>query len=212
MIEALQAAIVHDLAGYMTSINGLAEIVAARPDHVAREELIATLSRETRVAIQAVKDLQLVRALEKGSVVERIEDVSVEQTFSQVREALPPELGSRLAPPAPGLPPVRADAEQLVSLLTRLIELAAATNAEAPSAVRAAAAPGAVAIGIDLGPPGEMNDVSEGRASGRKTMRPVALADLLLPRWGGSMHVETTEGRVGLALALATSAPNATRA
>lgn len=197
----LQATIVHDLAGHMTSISGLSEIVAKRPDMASRESLIVTLADEAKAATQAVRDLQTVRSLASGSVAEDVRSVPAEQWFELVKQDIPGEVAEALSPPA-GVPPVRADAETLAGLIARLLVLA-----EPPGDERWSVMPttGTVQISISMGGTDRSDDLEQGRLSGRKEMRPLALADLLLPRWDARMGIEGKNGSVYVTLSLRTA-------
>lgn len=197
----LQATIVHDLAGHMTSISGLSEIVAERPDMDSRESLIVTLADEAKAATQAVRDLQTVRSLASGSVAEDVRSVSAEEWFELVKQEIPGEVAEALAPPA-GVPPVRADAETLASLIARLLVLAEPPGDERWSVTSTT---GSVEISIAMGGTDRSEDLEQGRLSGRKEMRPLALADLLLPRWDARMGIEGKNGSLFVTLFLRTA-------
>lgn len=198
----LVAVIVHDLAGYLTSINGLLEIMAVNPDHPAREEFSESVLMESRNAVQALKDLQLVRSIDAGDLPETVDSVPPAKVLALAGEHLPQEHRRSLPVPAPDLPPVKADRGLLAEILGRCILLALKTNPEAARDTTAQKTNEGVRIDIDLGPSGAANDVEEGRRSGRKAMRPIALGALLLPRWDGSLQTEVGgTSRISLLLA-----------
>jgi hypothetical protein len=203
----LVTTIVHDLAGYLTSVNGLLEIIAMRPDHPAREEFSASVLKQSRNAVQAIKDLQLVRSIDAGDLPENIVAVPVEEVLAVAGERLPEEHRDSLPVPAPGLPPVSADRDLLAEVLGRCVLLALSTNPGAVRDVTTQHTDDGVRIDIDFGPANDTNNVEEARLSGRKGKRPIALCALLLPRWGGSLQTEVGEtSRISLLLEPASSA------
>lgn len=187
----LESTIVHDLAGYMTSIAGLAEIVATRPEIDGRESLILSLAKESKAATQCVRDLQTIRSLTAGSVVEDVRGVEAAEWLELVKVDLPDDLAASLALP-PDLPAIRADAQILAGLLARILMLA---DPHDGSLWSISASGGSVEIAIAMGTTERLDELVEGRLSGRKEMRALALADLLLPRWGARIEIE--EGAAG---------------
>jgi len=197
----LAAMIIHDLAGYLTSVHGFLEIVQARPDHPARDDLFSSAVSESGIALQALKDLQFVRSVDAGDLLEQVTDVPLQEVLDPVRERLSEEHGATLAPAAPGLVSVNADRDLFADVLGRCIAAALATNAEAAHDVMTTVASDTVRIDIDFGPSTDLNDVEEGARTGRKVMRPLALAQLLLTRWGGYLQTEVSErSRISLFL------------
>lgn len=182
----LESTIVHDLAGYMTSIAGLAEIVATRPEIDGRESLILSLAKESKAATQCVRDLQTIRGLTAGSVVEDVRGVETAEWFELVKVELPNDLAASLAVP-PDQPAIRADAQILAGLLARILTFADPPDGHLWSI---SASGGSVEIAIAMGTTERLDELVEGRLSGRKEMRPLALADLLLPRWGARIEIE----------------------
>lgn len=182
----LEKTIVHDLAGSMTSITGLAEIVALRPDLPSRESLIQTLAGEAKVATQTVRDLQVVRALAADAVVESIREVASSEWFGAIKDELSADVAGTLAPPPSDLPSVRADLPTLAELVARLLS-SLGSNAPVSPPFIAYASGDEVIFEIETNAPTE--EIEEGRISGRKHLRPLALADLLLPRWDGRLEI-----------------------
>lgn len=200
--DALVANILHDLAGMMTSVQGLAEIVEQHKDHPEIDELVKMLSSEADRAAQAVKDLQLVRALDDGSPVEALDTVTVSELFLAVRDALSEDLRHGFTPPPPGLPDVYVDKDLIAGLIARCYEVASETNPAEDHQVRAMALEGKVEILIDFGPADDIKEILEARESGRKGMRALALAHRLLPRWNGQLEPRATDNEVRIAFKL----------
>ncbi len=186
--DALVANILHDLAGMMTSVQGLAEIVEHDRDHPEIDELVKMLSSEADRAAQAVKDLQLIRAIDAGAPVEALDTVTVSELFLAVRESLSEDLRHGFTPPPPGLPDVYVDKDLVADLIARCYEAASETNPAENHQVRAMAVDGKVEVLIDFGPADDLNEVLEARESGRKGMRALAIAHRLLPRWNGQLE------------------------
>lgn len=194
----LEATIVHDLAGYMTSVTGLSEIVATRPEMDRRESLILSLAEESKAATQCVRDLQMVRSIAAGSVAEDVRAVEAGEWFALLKAELPDDLAASLALP-PGLPAIRADAQILAGLVARILMLADPPGEHLWSV---SASGDAVEIAIAMGTADRLDELAEGRLSGRREMRPLALADFLLPRWGAGIEIEEGDATVLVALVL----------
>ena len=60
--------LIHELGGMLSSVQGFAHIAASNPDHPDRERFIGLAASEARRAAQALKDLHLVRALDRGAI------------------------------------------------------------------------------------------------------------------------------------------------
>lgn len=194
--EVLIGNILHDLAGMMTSVQGLAQIVENKKDHPSRDEFLRMLSSEADKAATAVKDLQLLRALQEGSPVEDMQQVTISELYLAIREALSEDLRHGFAPPPPGVPDVLVDKDLLADLIARTYEVASQTNQSEDHHLRVAEAAGKVELTIDLGPPNEDMDVIDGVQSGRKGFRPVAIAQRLLPRWNGGVEPRADDREV----------------
>ena len=137
------AVLVHELGGMLSSVQGFAHIAESNPDHPDRERFIRLAASEARRAAQALKDLHLARALDRGSVPSSPPPVAMETLMVRVAEGTGGH-GLKLAG-APDDVSVRADPAKLAGLLVRL--RAAAT---APPSVRAVGAGAEMAF--DLGP------------------------------------------------------------
>lgn len=201
--DGLVSTILHDLAGMMTSVQGLAQIVEKQRDHPAIDELVSMLTSEADKAAQAVKDLQLVRAITDGSPVEALGAITVSELFLAVRESLSEDLRHGFTPPPPGLPDVMADQDLLADLVGRCYEAASETNPSEDHHVRALEVDGMVEIMIDFGPAKDLEELLAGRESGRKGMRAIAISHRLLPRWGGQLEPRVSGGEVQIAFRLA---------
>jgi signal transduction histidine kinase len=200
--EALISNILHDLAGMMTSVQGLAQIVETQRDHPAIDELTSMLSTEADKAAEALRDLQLIRALAEGSPVEALGNVTISELFLAVREELSEDLRHGFTPPPPGLPDVFVDRSLVADLIARCYEAASETNPAEEHHVRATFVDGKVEILVDFGDSADLAAVLEGRDSGRKGMRAIAIAHRLLPRWGGEVEARVTDDEVRLAFKL----------
>lgn len=62
------AVLVHELGGMLSSVQGFAHIAAENPGHPDRERFIKLTASEARRAAQAVKDIHLVRSLDRGRI------------------------------------------------------------------------------------------------------------------------------------------------
>jgi signal transduction histidine kinase len=204
--EALISSILHDLAGMMTSVQGLAQIVETRRDHPSIDEFLSMLSSESEKAATAVKDIQLIRALADGQPVEDIQTVTVSELFLAIREALSEDLRHGFTPPPPGLPDVVVDKMLIADLIARVYAEASQTNPAEEHHVSASVSDGSVNVTVDLGPPEPGADIMQGIRSGRKSMRPAAIAYRLLPRWNGVLEPLVGDDSVRLVFRLPTAA------
>jgi signal transduction histidine kinase len=186
------SAVIHELAGILSSLQGFSEIVESRPDHPDRERLISILRQEARRASQALKDLQVFRALDAGKFGDRVEAVSLDDVLAST---------SDVAPVPEDLPAVRADPLLAPEVIARCIELASELNPQGRAEVVrvAEAAEVRIAMGSDLDP----EEIDDGVRTGRAPMRPFALARRLLERWGGSVRVEPSGSQTFVVLVLA---------
>lgn len=200
--DILVSNILHDLAGMMTSVQGLAQILERKSDHPSRDEFTAMLSSEADRAAFAVKDLQLVRALEDGSPVEDLQEVSVGQLFLAIRERLSDDLRHGFAPPPPDLPSITVDLDLLADLIARIYEHSSQTNPSEDHHIAASVGEGQLIMHLTLGPLTTDPDMLGTWREGRKGMRPAAIASRLLPRWGGSVDTEPGENAHRLAIRL----------
>jgi len=180
--------IIHELAGILSSLQGFAEIVESRPDHPEREKMISLVRKEARRAAQALKDLQMHRAMDAGRLVETLEPVVLTQALaaSPVAELLPENV-----------PAVRADPKLLADLVTRCIELAAQ---DVPFEI--VVTQDGIEIKLPMGSEVDADDVRKDVATGRATMRPLALARRLFERWGGDVLVEESDSQTFVVLVL----------
>lgn len=203
--DVLVSNILHDLAGMMTSVQGLAQILETKGDHPSRDEFAAMLSDEATKAAHAVKDLQLLRALSDGSPVEDLQRVTVSELFLAVREGLSDDLRHGFTPPPPDLPDITVDKDLLADLIGRCYETASQTNPSEDHHVGATALDGRLEITLEFGPSDPDAEVIQGVRSGRKGMRPAAIAARLLPRWNGSVDARLSDDGVTLVFELPTT-------
>src|SRR5687768_8147285 len=91
--ETAESVVVHELAGLLSGLWSLSEMVATRPDHPDREEFIGLLRTEAKKAARTFKDLQNLRALRAGNLAERIEDVRVDDVLEAADAIANPDTG-----------------------------------------------------------------------------------------------------------------------
>ncbi|MGH2731025.1 MAG: hypothetical protein ACRDJI_10520 [Actinomycetota bacterium] len=180
--------VIHELAGILSSLQGFAEIVESRPDHPEREKMISLVRKEARRAAQALKDLQTHRAMDADRLVETLQPVVL-------REALADSPVAGLVPD--DMPAVRADPKLIADVIPRCIELAAQ---DALSEI--VVTQGAIEIKIPMGSEADAEELRKDVATGRATMRPLALARRLFERWGGGARVEESDSQTFVVLVL----------
>jgi signal transduction histidine kinase len=93
------AVLVHELGGMLSTVQGFAHIAAENPGHPDRERFIGLTATEARRAAQTVKDIHLVRSLDRGSVLDAPPPVEL----SQVVDGAPPLMVTVDPPKVAGL-------------------------------------------------------------------------------------------------------------
>jgi signal transduction histidine kinase len=115
--------LIHELGGMLSSVQGFAHIAEANPEHPNRERYIALAASEARRAARALKDLHLVRALDRGSLAASPPPVEASAVVgAAAREA---SLGDAAFPELAGVR-IAVDPPKVVSLLGRTWALAVA--------------------------------------------------------------------------------------
>jgi hypothetical protein len=129
-----ESVVIHELAGLLSGLWSISEMVATRPDHPDREEFIGLLRTEARKAARTFKDLQNLRALRSGNFAERVEDVHVVDVLEAADAIANPDTAGR-ARQHPTDVTVRADTFALAEFVARLRELAVELGGEATDRV-----------------------------------------------------------------------------
>ncbi|MGH2788078.1 MAG: hypothetical protein ACRDJV_09225 [Actinomycetota bacterium] len=182
-----ESVIFHELAGLLSSLWSMAEIVSKRPDHPDREEFISLLRTETRKAARTFKDLQNLRALMADNLAERIETVDIAEVLGAadaMGEAESPE-GERSTGAA-----VLADTFVLADLIARLRDLASELGGSATDEVEADT--DAVTLVYGCGPPENRAELIEGLERGDGRARMLFVMQRIVARWGAKVRVDET--------------------
>lgn len=183
--------LIHELGGMLSSVQGFAHIAAANPGHPNRERYIALVASEARRAAQALKDLHLVRALDRGSLNASPPGIEASQVLDAAGVA------AREGPRAAELDGVRVsvDPAKVASLLGR-------TWARAVAPVAVDVAEGRVEILIPFARADELARRTEALEAPYPDMLVLSLLRRLLRHWGGDVTLgvqgEWTVARVAL--------------
>lgn len=171
--------LVHELGGMLSSVQGFAHIAEANPEHPDRERFIKLAASEARRAAQALKDLHLARALDRGSVTAAPPPVEMSELMAAVAKEMPGD-GLKLV----GAPDVavRADPAKLAGPLARC-----AQAAQGPGEVRKAGA--GVELVLVLGSAGELPRKQEGLEAPYPDMVLFSLTRRLVEHWGGELRL-----------------------
>ncbi len=177
--------LVHELGGMLSSVQGFAHIAEANPDHPDRERFIKLAASEARRAAQALKDLHLARALDRGSISAAPPTVEMSELMVKAANEMPAN-GLRLV----GAPDVavRADPAKLGGLLARCA-LAAASSPE----VRRAG--GGAEISLTLGAAEEIERKQQALEAPYPDMVVFSLARRLVELWGGALTISVEGDR-----------------
>jgi hypothetical protein len=198
------AAIVHDLAGMLSNVSTFAGILEARPDHPGRGEFIPVLAQEAKAAAQAVKDLQLARALSEPWPRGDLAHVDVCSVLREVATDLghPGWFDDGLSRVGPS-ESVVADGGVLHGLLERALAVASGGDPNQDSPLDIERSGSAVTLTFDLSRATYEGDVLADIGRGRRELRPFALLKGCVESWGGEGLIEAREGVPALVLRLA---------
>ncbi|MDQ3914797.1 MAG: hypothetical protein M3323_05615 [Actinomycetota bacterium] len=185
--------LVHELGGMLSSVQGFAHIAEANPDHPDRERFIMLAASEARRAAQALKDLHLARALDRGSIPASPPPVEMAELMVQVANEMPAD-GLRLV----GAPDVavRADPAKLCGLLARC-----ALVAVAPPEVRRAG--GGAEISLTLGTAADLDRKRQALDAPYPDMVLFSLTRRLVAHWGGGFTIGAEGDRTVATIRLA---------
>src|SRR5687768_12530952 len=85
--DPLREAVLHDLAGTLTSVHGLAVMADNKKEHPSRDHFISLLRAEAAKAAQAVKDLQMLEVIAADSL--HLEEIAARDLHAAVVGRLP---------------------------------------------------------------------------------------------------------------------------
>lgn len=201
--EGLETArILHELAGALSTVLGFAQLVERRPDHPRAAEFTTMIKAEAERAVEALRDLQLLRALRADAVVEKVEAVPARELLariaSRVRSAqVEVDEGPAAGPAGDAL--VECDVELFADVAARCFDAAAAGG---NPGVRVEARGGHVVFSVGFGAAAEREDLQERIDGLFPEARPIVVAGELLRRWGGAAAVVEAGSEVRLELLL----------
>ena len=185
--DPLREAVLHDLAGTLTSVHGLAVMADNKKEHPSRDQFISLLRGEAAKAAQAVKDLQMLEVISADLM--RLEEVAVLDFYRAVVARLPGEETPSVPAPPSDVPSLCLDVPLTADVIARCsVEVAASEGS-----CEWEADPDALLLKMTFGPAGDEATVRDGLASGHKNMRPFALARTLLARSGGGADFSVTD-------------------
>lgn len=182
------ARILHELAGVLTSVLGFAQLLERRPDHPRASEFLGMVSGEAERAVEALRDLQLLRALRAAVPVEQVEPVAVADLVADVTTRA--TVAEAAAVGAPAGATVLCDRELAVDLMARSV---AAARKKGHDAVRFGHDEDGLVMTVMLGTRAEADDLSAGIDGFFPEVRPVAVARYLFERWGGTVELATVD-------------------
>jgi hypothetical protein len=197
--ETAESVVVHELAGLLSGLWSLSEMVATRPDHPDREEFIGLLRTEAKKAARTFKDLQNLRALRAGNLAERIEDVRVDDVLEAADAIANPDTGDH-ARQHPSDVTVRADMFVLAEFVARLRDLAVELGGEATDRVEVQ--PACVDLVYLCGPEDRHSELLEGAERSDGRARLLYVMRRVVERWGGEVRVDARAGSAAVAVRL----------
>lgn len=166
--------LIHELGGMLSSVQGFAHIAEANPEHPNRERFIALAASEARRAAQALKDLHLVRALDRGAIPASPPPVALAGLLA---EALGETSGSG---GDAGEVSVAVDPPKIASLLTRCC-------ATATAPVEVVTAGGRAEVRIPVAPAEELHRRTQAVEAPYPAMVTFSLLRRILRHWGGDV-------------------------
>ncbi len=166
-LQKAEAAILHEMGAMLTSVHGFADILVRLPEHPDGKRFISMVASEARRSVDALRDLQLVRALIAGDLREHLELVDM----GEIARGAGIEGAGRLDDVK-----VNADRSLLAEILTRCAAIA-------PGLARVDGRSSSLVI--------PLGDVTiEELESWRERLRPVALAMHVFPRWELDLKID----------------------
>lgn len=198
-----ESVVFHELAGLLSSLWSISEMVAQRPDHPEREEFISLLRAEARKAARTFKDLQNLRALMANNFAERIETVRIADVLEGA-DALADAQNARRATSKSDVT-LRADMFALAEFIARLRDLAVELGGDGNETVEAR--PSAVDLVYSLETDDHHAELLEGLERGDGRARVLYVMRRVVARWGGDVRVENRDG--GSAVAVRLQSPGA---
>jgi signal transduction histidine kinase len=196
---AAESVVVHELAGLLSGLWSLSEMVASRPDLPDREEFIALMRTEAKKAARTFKDLQNLRALRSGNLAERIEDVQIDDALEAADAIANPDTSGR-ARQHPSDVTVRADMFALAEFVARLRDLAVELGGEATDGVEVQ--PDCVDLVYLCGPDDRRSELIEGAERSDGRARLLYVLRRVVERWGGEVRVDTRAGDAAVVVRL----------
>lgn len=202
-----EAAILHELAAIVSSVVGFAELVERLPDHPRREEFIALVAAESRRAVGALRDLQLLRALAAGLVPAPEDRAGIAALLAAIERHTDAEIAS-----SPG---ADSHARDLVAVPERLVSELGARCIDAASArlgrrarVEVRPADDALELVVESGSAADYDRVAEAVDSFRAEFRVAGVLRELLRASGGDLVVARSGGESSLVLRLPVVQPS----
>ncbi|HEV2755870.1 MAG TPA: hypothetical protein VG318_08860 [Actinomycetota bacterium] len=171
--------LVHELGGMLSSVQGFAHIAEANPEHPDRERFIKLAASEARRAAQALKDLHLARALDRGGISAAPPPVALSELMARIVNEMA-TTGLHLTG-APGVM-VRVDPAKAAGLLARCLGAS-----RVPAEVRKAG--GDAELVLVLGPAGELDRKRQALDAPYPDMVLFSLTRRLLEHWGGGLRL-----------------------
>lgn len=186
-----RSTILHELAGLISGIWSFSEIIESRPDHPERESFISLVRLESKKAAQAMRDLQLLSALESDQLRSEpgpvwLHELIAASASNCENPALFEDLAAELEADAK---PVVADPALLSDILVRIADLSA-ERAAVPS-VRATTSGGKIDLRVGCGA-APRGTLEAGVRRGEGVLRVFYIARLLTEAWGGAVAAEET--------------------
>jgi hypothetical protein len=177
-VREVVASTVHDLAGIVTNLQAFSGILEGSPDHPSRAEFAAVLARESRAAVQAVKDLQLAAEISAENFGGRATAVGLTDLIrSAAREAEADPTGDPVSNRE-----LRVSPDIMSLLLSRSLMLARGGDGRWP--LKVTEGDGEIELLIDLSSTVYEGDVARDFTQGRKELRPATLLAAAAQRWG----------------------------
>lgn len=169
--------LIHELGGMLSSVQGFAHIAEANPDHPNRDRFIGLAASEARRAAQALKDLHLVRALDRGALPASPAPVDLSEVLGPALATAP---DAEPAPAGSNGVVVVVEPAKVVSLLSRVCAAATAPVTTVASDER-------VDVVVPIAPAGELARRVEAIDAPYPNMLALSLLRRLLRHWGGDV-------------------------
>jgi hypothetical protein len=193
-----ESVVFHELAGLLSSLWSISEMVAQRPDHPEREEFISLLRAEARKAARTFKDLQNLRALMADNFAERIETVRIADVLEGA-DALGDAQNARRSTTRDDIT-LRADMFALAEFIARLRDLAVEFGGDGNDGVEARS--DQMDLVYSCGTEDRHADLLEGIDRGDGRARVLYVMRRVVLRWGGDVRVETRDGGAAVTVRL----------